>query len=276
MGLIKSVFNMVKKPLDMGLKQLPIMMRSGSGVLPNIISLATTVVPMISEIVTGYKNDNAIKEVRALQDDTRTISVMANENNDINLLAMEAVPYIKAMTKDYKIMMNELGIEQSELDEYVALYLLERLKCPPKYIEAIIKTLKLNKKIKESGIINDAIETSRLHVDNIKNVFNIGRELYSTDYILETLESDMKPKKIITSEGADLLTDRYNKVELILDLTKDVTSNKGIKKIEKNIDGIMYNEHEDYANQYMSQYFNTIKENADVTSDEYVFLYGRQ
>lgn len=276
MGLIKSVFNMVKKPLDMGLKQLPIMMRSGSGVLPNIISLATTVVPMISEIVTGYKNDNAIKEVRALQDDTRTISVMANENNDINLLAMEAVPYIKAMTKDYKIMMNELGLEQSELDEYVALYLLERLKCPPKYIEAIIKTLKLNKKIKESGIINDAIETSRLHVDNIKNVFNIGRELYSTDYILETLESDMKPKKIITSEGADLLTDRYNKVELILDLTKDVTSNKGIKKIEKNIDGIMYNEHEDYANQYMSQYFNTIKENADVTSDEYVFLYGRQ
>lgn len=273
MGLLKSVFNMVKKPLDMAIKQLPIMTR---GALPNIISVASMAAPVISEIITGCKNNNASNDARILHEDTRNLSVMANiDDPNINLLAMEATPYLAALTKDYNIMMRELGIDKSELDEYVAIYLLERLNCPPKYAEAIIRTLKLNKKIKESGLLNDAVETSKLHADNIKNIFNIGRDMYSVDFILDSIENDMKPKKIITSEGVDLFNKRHDQLEILLDMTKDVRNNKGIKKIENKIDDIMKDQHQEYANQFMTHYFNTIKENADVNSEEYMFLYGK-
>ena len=273
MGILKSVFNMVKKPLDVAMKMLPIAI---GGTLPNIISIATTAAPLISEIIVGRKSDSGLKDIQHIHGDARTMAVKANmDNPDVNILSVEAASYLSGLTKEFSAMVNDLGITKAELDEFTALYILERLNCPVKYTEAILKTLRLNRRIKESGIINDAIETSKLHADNIKNVFNIGREMYSTDYIISELERDMKPKKIITSEGVDLYNKRHDQLEIILDMAKDTGSLKGMKKVENKIDKIMVNDHQKFVNDYMVKHFKLIKEKAEKDSDDYIFLFGR-
>lgn len=272
MGLLKSVFNVIKKPLDMAIKNAPMI----GGTLPKIISVATTVAPIISEIATGYKNNNTISDINSIHDDARSMAVKASMNNqNVDLLSIEGASYLSALTREFSKMANELGLSKYELDEYTALYLLERIKCPPQYIEAILKTLRFNRKVKESGLINDAIETSKIHADNIKNVFNIGRNMYSIDYIIDELEKDMKPKKIITSEGVDLYNKRHDQLEVVVDMTKDVHNIKNLKKVENKIDEIMVNDHQKVADEFMLNHFKQIKENSDVKSDEYIFLYGR-
>lgn len=273
MGLMKSIFNIVKKPIDVALKQLPIIQR---GTLPNLIYVATKAAPIISELITGSKNNYTSKDVENIHNDARSIAVKADlENKDVNLLSVEAASYLAGLTKEFSKLTNELGVSKAELDEYTALYLLERIKCPPQYIEAILRTMRFNRKFKESGLLNDAIETSKLHADNIKNIFDIGREMYSVDYILEELEKDMKPKKIITSEGIDLYNKRHDQLEIILDMTKDANSMKNVKKVANKIDDVMVNDHQKFADDYMLNHFKNIKENSDKDSDDYVFLFGR-
>lgn len=268
MGLFSSVFNIIKKPIDIALKAIG----KPTGVVTDILVLAKKVIDM------SHGKGNSTNIIKTVNDDARLLAVKNNldsKNKQVDLLTTDGASYISAMTLEFSKMAKELGISKAELDEYTALYILERLKCPPKYVEAIIKTLALQKKIRESGIIKDAMEVSKLHIDNVRGAIQTAKDMCSVDYLMKELDDDMKINKIYTKVGSSVLNEREEKVEQFKKEIKYKNTNKNFNKIMKTANVIFDEGYRDVVDEYYVKHFENIKNNYDASSDERQFLIGR-
>lgn len=270
MGLFSSVIKLVKKPLDVALKTMTNL--TGVGVLTDLVTLAKKV------LNNTCGNDTASRTIKTINEDVRLLTMKNNidkKNKQVDLLTTEGASYISAMTKEFYKMVSDYGISKTELDEFTAVYILDRLNCPPKYAEAIIKTISLKNKIRESGILKDAVEVSKLHVDNIKDSINIARAETSVDYLMAELNDDMKVNKIYTNVGTDVLIDREGKLEDFKNGIKYKNTKKNFNKIIESADTIFDERYRDVVDEYYVKYFENIKNNYDASSEERQFLIGK-
>lgn len=270
MGLFSSVVNMVKKPIDMVLKNV---IKPGSvGLLTDLVTLAKNVLNDTSG------KDIAYRAIKTINDDVRLLAMKNNidiKNKEVDLLTVEGASYISAITKEMYKMVADLGITKNELDEFTALYILERLNCPPKYVEAIIKTISLKNKIRENGILKDALEVSKLHVDNIKDTINVAKSESSIDFLITGLDKEMKVNRIYTNVGSDILLDREEKLDEFRNKIKYKNTDKNFNKITKSADKIFDESYRSAVDKYYIDYFEKIKNNYDTSSEEYQFLIGK-
>ncbi|WP_304576632.1 hypothetical protein [Romboutsia ilealis] len=268
MGLFSSVFNIIKKPIDIALKAIG----KPTGVVTDILTLAKKVIEI------SHENERYTNTIKTVNDDARLLTFknnLDNKNKQVDPLTTDGASYISAMTLELSKLANELGISKVELDEYTALYVLERLNCPPKYVEAIIKTLALQKKLRESGIIKDAIEVSKLHVDNVKGAIQTAKHLCSVDYLMKELDDDMKVNKIYTKVGSSILNDREEKVEQLKKEIKYKNTSKNFNKIMKTANNLFDESYRSVVDEYYIKHFENIKNNYDASSEERQFLVGK-
>ncbi len=268
MGLFSSVFNIIKKPIDLVMKT----MVKPKGVLTDLMYLAKKVIDI------SHGSGRGESTIKTINEDARLLTMKNNidsKNNQVDLLTTDGASYISAMTIEFSKMAKDLGISKAELDEYTAIYILERLNCPPKYAEAIIKTLSLQNKLRETGIIRDAIEVSKLHIDNVKSAIKTARDLCSVDYLVNELDNDMKVNNIYTKAGSNVLNDREEKINQFKKEIKYKNSEKNFNKMNKIVDGIFDEGYRNVVDEYYINHFENIKNNYDASSEERLFLIGK-
>lgn len=270
MGIFSSVINIVKKPIDRALKTI---IKPGSvGLLTDIVTLAKKVINETSG------NDISNRTIKTINDDVRLLVMKNNidkRNKEVDLLSMEGASYISSITKEMYKMVSDIGMTKDELDEFTAIYILERLNCPPKYVESIIKTISLKNKIRDNCILKDALEISKLHIDNIKDTINIAKNESSIDFLITDLDKEMKVNKIYTNVGSDILLDREEKLDEFRNKIKYKNTDKNFNKITESADKIFDESYRSVVDKYYIDYFEKIKNNYDTSSDEYQFLIGR-
>ena len=266
MGLFSSVIKLVKKPIDMVFKTMS--KPTGVGVLTDLVALAKRVLTnTCGKEVSG-------RSIKTIYEDVRLLTMKNNidmKNKKVDLLTTEGASYISAMTKEFYKMVKDYGISKNELDEFTAVYILYWLNCPPKYAEAIIRTISLTNKIRECGIIKDAVEVSKLHVDNIKDAVQVAKNESSIDYLINELDNDMKVNIVNTNVGADILLDREEKLESFKNDIQYKNTKKNFNKIMNSADEIFNEDYRDAVDEYYVKYFEKIKNNYDNSSDEYKF-----